>query len=191
MEELRKSKAHTGTGVGGTSHVAAARLPVALPYEASLPTKVPRLHGSYLCRCLADVVLLVHVPHCDDYLTSSLFHTSLQGKGSIFIMNSIISLLALSAVATASVVQHPLNDGFGSQAPLSSKPLVSSEALERHITPKNLLKRAKKLFEIAELGAAEYNHPTRVIGSSGKHQTLTVPSVPSANETVVQDMLEP
>jgi hypothetical protein len=52
VEVLRKSKAHTGTGVLGTSHVAAARLPVALPYEASLPTRVPRLHGSYLCRPL-------------------------------------------------------------------------------------------------------------------------------------------
>jgi aminopeptidase Y len=109
----------------------------------------------------------------------------------MFIMNTIISLLVLSAFATASVIQHPLNDGFGSQAPLSSKPLVSSEALEGHITSKNLLKRAKELFEIAELGAAEYNHPTRVIGSSGKHQPQTVLSVPSANGTVVQDMLEP
>jgi hypothetical protein len=41
------------------------------------------------------------------------------------------------------------------------------------------------------LGAAEYNHPTRVIGGSGKHQAQTVLSVPSANGTVVQDMLEP
>jgi hypothetical protein len=166
---------------------------VALHYEVRRIKPGAKAAGvlSLVGRCLADVVLLVHVPHCDDSLTSSLFHTSLQGKGNIFTMIRIISLLALSALATASVIQHPLNDGFGSQAPLSSKPLVSSEALEGHITSKNLLKRAKKLFEIAELGAAEYNHPTRVIGSSGKHQTLTVQFVPSANETVVQDMLEP
>jgi hypothetical protein len=136
-------------------------------------------------------VLLVHVPRRDDSLTSSLIHTSLQGNGNIFTMSRIISLLALSAFATASVIQHPLNDGFGSQTPLSSKPLVSSEALEGHISSKNLLKRAQKLFEIANLGAAEYNHPTRVIGSSGKHQPQTVLSVPSANGTVVQGMMGP
>jgi hypothetical protein len=121
------------------------------------------------------------VPHDHDSLTSSLFHTALQGKGSIITiaMSRLLSLVALSAIAAASVVQHPLNDGSGSQAPISSKPLVSSKALEGHITSNKLLKRARKLFEIAELGAADYNHPTRVIGSSGKHKPRTVPFAPS------------
>lgn len=82
-------------------------------------------------------------------------------------MNRLFPFLALSAIATASVVQHPLQDVSDSQVIINSKPLVSSEALEGHITSKNLLKRAEKLFEIAELGAADYNHPTRVIGSAG------------------------
>jgi aminopeptidase Y len=83
-------------------------------------------------------------------------------------MSRLFSLVALSAIATASVVQQPLHDASNSQVVINTKPLVSSEALEEHITKKNLLKRAEKLFEIAELGAADYNHPTRVIGSAGK-----------------------
>ncbi len=178
--------------VGCTSHVHLQGYQWPYHMRESTPTRCQGCRGLIsVGRCLADVVLLVHVPHCDDSLTSSLIHTSLQGKGSIITMSRIISLLALSAFATSSVIQHPLNDGFSPQAPVRSKPLVSSEALEGHITSKNLLKRAKKLFEIAELGAAEYNHPTRVIGGSGKHQAQTVLSVPSANGTVVQDMLEP
>lgn len=83
-------------------------------------------------------------------------------------MARLFSLAALSAAAAASVVQHPLNDGSSLQTVISSKPLVSSDALEGHITAKGLLKRARKLYDIAELGAADYNHPTRVIGSAGK-----------------------
>lgn len=90
-------------------------------------------------------------------------------------MSRLLSLASLSAIAAASVVQHPLNDGSNSQALIKSKTLVSSEALEGHITSKNLLKRAKKLFEIAELGAADYSHPTRVIGSAGKQKPRAVP----------------
>jgi hypothetical protein len=50
VEKLRKSNATDGSE--GTGHVAAARLPEALPYEAKPTHKVPRLHGSYLCRPL-------------------------------------------------------------------------------------------------------------------------------------------
>jgi aminopeptidase Y len=92
-------------------------------------------------------------------------------------MSRLLSLVTLSAIAAASVVQHPLTDGSNSQALIKSKPLVSSEALEGHIKPKNLLRRAEKLFEIAELGAADYNHPTRVIGSAGKHGSGPVHSL--------------
>jgi aminopeptidase Y len=89
-------------------------------------------------------------------------------------MKHLASLIALSAAARASVVQHPLHDASNSQALINTKPLVNSEVLQAHITSENLLKRAKKLFEIAELGAADYNHPTRVIGSAGRHQLLSL-----------------
>jgi hypothetical protein len=86
------------------------------------------------------------------------------------IMARILSLLALSAVVGASTIQHPLQENSG-QAVINNKPLVSSGALESHITSENLLKRAKQLYKIAELGAEEYNHPTRVIGSKGRFQS--------------------
>jgi hypothetical protein len=85
-------------------------------------------------------------------------------------MARILSLLALSAVAGASIIQHPLQENSG-QADINNKPLISSGALESHITSENLLKRAKQLYKIAELGAEEYNHPTRVIGSKGRFQS--------------------
>ena len=51
------------------------------------------------------------------------------------------------------------------------KPLVNSSALQDLISGDRLFARAKKLYEIAQLGEAEYNHPTRVIGSAGKYIT--------------------
>jgi aminopeptidase Y len=95
-----------------------------------------------------------------------------QIKKNIVNMKHLLSLITLSVAARASVVQRPLHDAPSSQALIKNKPLVSSDALESHITSENLLKRAKKLFQIAELGAADYKHPTRVIGSAGRSQHL-------------------
>lgn len=85
-------------------------------------------------------------------------------------MHSILLLVALSSLAAASIPQQPLVYSSNAEAPLisSSKQLVSSDALESHITKENLLKRAKELEAIAQEGINEYNHPTRVIGSKGK-----------------------
>ena len=111
-------------------------------------------------------------PH-DSTVVSLLSTTaSQQVKESIITMSRLFSFVTLSAIATASVLQQPLHDVSNSQVVINTKPLVSSEVLEGHITKENLLKRAKKLFEIAELGVADYNHPTRVIGSAGRHQLL-------------------
>jgi aminopeptidase Y len=84
-------------------------------------------------------------------------------------MKSLISLLALSTLAASSTVQRPLQDASSSEAVASSKslPLVNSTQLQGHIHSDNLLKRAKELYKIAELGTKEYGHPTRVIGSEG------------------------
>jgi aminopeptidase Y len=90
-------------------------------------------------------------------------------------MARILSILALSVVTGASIIQHPLQENSG-QAAINNKPLVGSEALESHITSENLLKRAKQLYKIAELGAEEYNHPTRVIGSKGRFQSTNAHS---------------
>jgi len=80
-----------------------------------------------------------------------------------------LSIIPLATLATSSALQQYLHEASHSQASLSSgsKPLVDSKALQDHITSNNLLKRANKLFEIAQLGVEEYNHPTRVIGSDG------------------------
>jgi len=96
----------------------------------------------------------------------------LEGTVHPFLMMHLLSLLALPALALSAVVQQLLVDDVESQTPLisTSKELVNSTALEAHITKTNLLERAKHLFKIAELGAEEYNHPTRVIGSKGKPQ---------------------
>lgn len=82
------------------------------------------------------------------------------------------SRLALcAAITSTAALQIPLfasND----QAPLKiageSKPLVNTTELQDLVSGDRLLTRAKKLYEIAKLGEAEYNHPTRVIGSAGK-----------------------
>jgi len=85
-------------------------------------------------------------------------------------MYNFFSLIALSSAIRISAVQYPLQEASNSQALISdvNKPEIDTGTLQGHLTAKNLLKRAKKLFEIAELGAEEYNHPTRVIGSAGR-----------------------
>src|ERR1700729_1839698 len=55
---------------------------------------------------------------------------------------------------------------------LGHLPLVDSEALQSEVAGKNLLKRAKELYAIAQLSENEFNHPTRVIGSAGHVGTL-------------------
>jgi hypothetical protein len=106
-------------------------------------------------------------------------------------MARILSLVALSAVVGASIIQQPLQDNSG-QAVINNKHLVSSEALESHITYENLLERAKQLYKIAELGAEEYNHPTRVIGSKGRFQSKNAHSgIHCTKASVAQDTLLP
>jgi hypothetical protein len=68
------------------------------------------------------------------------------------------------------VQQQPLKPTSGAQALINTKPVITSEAIEDLITSKNLEKRAKELYKIAELSLDDYNHPTRVIGSPGKLQ---------------------
>lgn len=74
------------------------------------------------------------------------------------------------AFGAVAALQVPLGDTSGSQTPFKSsgKKLVSSDALQADIKADSLLKRAKELYKIAELGQEEYNHPTRVIGSEGE-----------------------
>lgn len=73
--------------------------------------------------------------------------------------------IATLLLGEVGAVQLPL---LQSQVPITSdKELVSSSALQGHVRAENLLKRAKELSKIADLGEEEYNHPTRVIGSKG------------------------
>lgn len=84
-----------------------------------------------------------------------------------------LAFLGASSLAAASAIQYPLGGpSTGSQALIQSKPLVSSDALQRDISSEKLLERAKHLFKLAERGSEEYNHPTRVIGSKGKLKVL-------------------
>jgi aminopeptidase Y len=83
----------------------------------------------------------------------------------MLIMLHSVPLIALGALAGASIIQQPIIDS--DEALHHSKPLIDSESLQSHLTSDNLLKRARDLYKIAELGIEEYNHPTRVIGSEG------------------------
>jgi aminopeptidase Y len=86
-----------------------------------------------------------------------------------------VALLSSPALATVLNVQQ----GGGSLD--YGKPLVSSEALQASIVPKNLLQRAEVLFQIANASVDEYNHPTRVIGSEGRLFTFPVSAVCSTS----------
>ena len=76
-----------------------------------------------------------------------------------------------AAITGAAALQIPLLSS-SPQSPLGhpsgSKPMVNSTELQELISGERLMIRANKLFEIAKLGEAEFNHPTRVIGSAGK-----------------------
>jgi hypothetical protein len=107
-------------------------------------------------------------------------------------MYSILPLIAAASLARASIIQQPLIKP-SEQALIGSydsKPLVSSEALEAQMTKGNLEKRAKELFKIAEEGIEEYNHPTRVIGSKGKHWSSHSWHPSSANTHATKDTLQ-
>lgn len=105
----------------------------------------------------------------------------------------ILSLAAVAALGSASVIQAPLaapngvqgiQDAFDdigktisdvgdkvmSEIEYMKKPVVSSQALQDAIDIKALEKRAEKLYELAKLSEDDYGHPTRVIGSKGKLQ---------------------
>jgi aminopeptidase Y len=85
-------------------------------------------------------------------------------------MMRLLPALIVSSVARASIIQQqPLADSHLEAIIASTKkPLVDSESLQSHISSDKLLRRAKHLYKIAELGEDEYNHPTRVIGSEGR-----------------------
>jgi aminopeptidase Y len=80
-------------------------------------------------------------------------------------MHSSLLLLSLSSLAVVSAVLLPPK--AYQQALINKKPLVTSEGIQSHVSPKRLLKSAEDLFELAELSIEEYAHPTRVIGSLG------------------------
>jgi hypothetical protein len=67
-------------------------------------------------------------------------------------------------VNTDAVYQHQQPQ---QPVPYVDKPLVDTTSLQATIHSENLLARAETLFEIAKLAEADYNHPTRVIGSKG------------------------
>jgi aminopeptidase Y len=83
-------------------------------------------------------------------------------------MAGLLSIIALAAITSASPVQNLLYESSSSQVVINSKSVVSTEALQNHITPAKLKKRAEDLYKIAERSLDEYGHPTRVIGSEGK-----------------------
>ncbi|KPM42616.1 Aminopeptidase Y [Neonectria ditissima] len=52
-------------------------------------------------------------------------------------------------------------------------PVIDTKALQKLISADNLEAHAKSFYDIAKSGEAEYNHPTRVIGSLGHVGTLS------------------
>ncbi|KAK5989774.1 Aminopeptidase Y [Cladobotryum mycophilum] len=92
---------------------------------------------------------------------------------------AVLSRFALAASLACGVLGHqmPLKEAVvGEKAQLrvssDSKPLIGSEELQSSIKIGALMKRAEKLYEIAQTSEEEYNHPTRVIGSEGHRGTL-------------------
>lgn len=79
--------------------------------------------------------------------------------------------VALALLGEASAIQLPLSLPKIPHIPnaVTERKLVDSASLQERIDPDNLLARAKALFEVAGASVDEYNHPTRVIGSEGKH----------------------
>lgn len=83
-------------------------------------------------------------------------------------------LVGITALTAVCALQLPLvqdqpqqHTPFVADKP-TTRSLVDSQALQDSIKGENLLARAKELYKIAKLGEAEYNHPTRVIGSQGR-----------------------
>lgn len=76
-------------------------------------------------------------------------------------------VLASSSLVASSILPSFLQSFSKPQALISSKPVVSSKALQDDITVAALLKRAKHFSKLADTSFEEYNHPTRVIGSEG------------------------
>jgi len=90
-------------------------------------------------------------------------------------MRKLLSIAGLASLAASAQDQIPLGAlsddiALGTVAP--SPVMIDSQSLQDTITAENLLKRAKKLYQIAKLGEDEYNHPTRVIGGHGHVGTL-------------------
>lgn len=77
--------------------------------------------------------------------------------------------IAAIVVGITGALQIPFIEtgDFWKPIPTLTTSIIDSTSLQNDINVDNLLKRAKKLFEIAELSEDEYNHPTRVIGSKG------------------------
>jgi aminopeptidase Y len=81
------------------------------------------------------------------------------------------SIALCAIISSAAALQIPLlspNNPTPLGHPDGAKPLVNSTELQDLISADRLMVRAKRLYEIAKLGEAEYNHPTRVIGSAGR-----------------------
>ena len=85
-------------------------------------------------------------------------------------MRSSLLSLSLSSLAAVSAILPP--PSANQQALTNSKPLVTSEGIQDHVSSKRLLRSAEQLLELAELSVEEYAHPTRVIGSLGKAKIL-------------------
>ncbi|KAF3909486.1 hypothetical protein AA313_de0203418 [Arthrobotrys entomopaga] len=87
-----------------------------------------------------------------------------------------LSLLATSTLSSPALPkQNPIGDTDDLTTAIlihSHKPLVTEDTLSAAISTKNLLSRAHDLYTAAKISEAQYNHPTRVIGSLGHLGTI-------------------
>lgn len=118
-------------------------------YEPTMPIPVDKRHPVFPAANLYPAVLHHNAPR---KLQMARFHLAI--------------VFALLREAVASQYPLPATSIVSQTLPLV-KDLVDSESLQARIHADNLLERAKTLYSIAKLGEAEYNHPTRVIGSEG------------------------
>ncbi|KOS22149.1 Aminopeptidase Y [Escovopsis weberi] len=96
---------------------------------------------------------------------------------------AVLSRLAIAAGLACSILgqqtplsapssREPAQTAVGGVTADVTKPIVDSETLQASIKIDALMKRAEKLYQIAEKSEHDYNHPTRVIGSAGHKATV-------------------
>lgn len=99
------------------------------------------------------------------------------------ILRTCTALACVAAAASARQLPLVADDSYSSyssvipstSSDISNGTVIDTNKLQADIDIKKLVARAEELYKIAELSIPEYNHPTRVIGSKGEHNSINLP----------------